>query len=66
MEGRMLERDMIFYSPGTRGTAFTYAANHYITPQMVQQTIEYLENESKRPISSVEERRVEPRPPMEE
>ncbi len=66
MEGRMLERDMIFYSPGTRGATFTYTANHYITPQMVQQTIEYLESETERSISSVEERRAAPRLSIED
>ena len=62
MEGRILEKDMVFYSPGTKGAAFTYAANHYVTPQLVQQTIEHLEYETEMPIQYIEERRAESRP----
>ncbi len=65
MEGRMLDKNVIFYSPGTKGAAFSCAANHFITPQVVRQTIAYLEYETEKPISYVEERRAEPRPPME-
>jgi len=61
MEGRMLEKDMIFYNPGTKGVAFTYAANHYVTSELVQQTIEHLEYETEKPIAYVEERRAKPR-----
>ena len=62
MEGRLLEKDIVFYTPGTKGAAFTYAANHYVTPQLVQQTIEHLEYETEMHIQFVEERRAEPRP----
>ena len=62
MEGRLLEKDMIFYNPGTKGAAFTFAANHYITPQLLEDTIEHLEYETEKTIRYVEERRSKPRP----
>ncbi len=62
MEGRLLEKDMIFYNPGRKGAAFTYAASHYVTPDMLRQTTEHLEYETENPILYVEERRAKPRP----
>ena len=62
MEGRIIEKDMIFYNPGIKGTAFTYAANHYVTPELLQETMEHLEYETERPIKYVEERRAKSRP----
>ncbi len=62
MEGRLLEKDMIFYNPGIKGVAFTYAASHYVTPEMLQQTTEHLEYETENPIRYIEERRTESRP----
>lgn len=61
MEGRMLEKDMIFYNPGKEGAAFVYAAKHYVTPEILQQTVEHLEYETDAPIKYVEERRSKPR-----
>ena len=61
MEGRILERDMIFYNPGKKGTAFTYAASHYVTPELIRQTTKHLEYETENPIRYVEERRAKSR-----
>jgi hypothetical protein len=61
MEGRLLERDMIFYNPGKKGTAFTFAAEHFVTQDLLQQTVDHLEYETEGPINYIEERRTEPR-----
>ena len=62
MESRMLEKNMIFYTPGKKGVVFTLAAKHYITPELLNQTIEHLEYETENPIKYVEERRTKSRP----
>ena len=62
MEGRMLKKDMIFFNPGSKGTTFTYTANHYVTPDLLKQTVDHLEYETEGLIEYVEERRAEPRP----
>lgn len=62
MEGEVLKKDMIFYNQGKKGTAFTYAAGYYVTPELLQQTTEHLEYETENPIIYIEERRAEARP----
>ncbi len=62
MEGKMLEKNLIFYNSGMKGAVFTLASKNYITPELVQQTKEHLEYETEYPVSYTIERRAEPRP----
>lgn len=62
MENLLLEKNMIFYNPGIKGTVFTLAANTYVNQEMLDQTVENLEYETEYPIEYVEERRAKPRP----
>lgn len=62
MENILLEKNMIFYNPGYKGTVFTLAANTYINQGILDQTVEHLEYETEHPIEYVEERRSESRP----
>ncbi|MCP4671235.1 MAG: hypothetical protein GY857_08005 [Desulfobacula sp.] len=62
MEGQVLKKDMIFYNLGRKGAAFTFAANRYVTPELIQQTVDHLKYETEAPIQYVEERRAKPRP----
>ena len=57
MEGRMLEKNMIFFNPGEKGAVFTIAAQNLVTPELIQQTREHLEYETENLIRYVEERR---------
>ncbi len=62
MEGKMLEKNLIFYNSGMKGAVFTLAAKNYITPKLVQQTKEHLEYETEYPVRYTIERRTESRP----
>jgi len=62
MEDKMLEKNLIFYNPGMKGTVFTLASRNYITPELLKQTKEHLEYETEYPVSYTEERRAAPRP----
>ncbi|THB77383.1 MAG: hypothetical protein D3926_15575 [Desulfobacteraceae bacterium] len=62
MENILLEKNMIFYNPGHKGTVFTLAANTYINQAMLDETIDHLEFETENPIEYVQERRAKPRP----
>jgi len=57
----MLEKNMIFYTPGDSGEVFVLAAKNYVTPELIQETRNYLEYETENRISHVEERRTKPR-----
>lgn len=62
MKERMLEKNLIFYNPGKRGTVFTLPAKTYVDSNLIQETIDYLEDETEYPIKMVEERRSKTRP----
>ena len=61
MEGRMLEKNMIFYNPGEKGAVFTIAAKNLVSSELIQQTREHLEYETENLIRYVEERRTKAR-----
>lgn len=61
MENRMLDKNLIFYNPGKNGTVFTLAAKTFVSTDLIQETKEYLEDETENPILYIEERRAKPR-----
>ncbi len=61
MKGRLLERDLIFFTPGKPGAVFSYSANHYITSTQLIKAQEFLVKETANPIVYVEDRRIKPR-----
>ena len=62
MAQKKLEKDLIFYSPGEKGTVFTFKAGNFYDRHLVDQTITHLEYEMDHPIRWTEERRSAPRP----
>ena len=61
MEGRKLEKNMIFYNPGRPGAVFTFGASNFVTPELIQKTRDHLEYETENQIAFVEERRSKER-----
>lgn len=61
MEGRKLEKNMVFYNPGQPGAVFTFAASNFVTPELIQQTRDHLEYETETQIAFVEDRRTKER-----
>lgn len=61
MENRMLDKNLIFYNPGIKGTMFTLAAKTYVNSNLIEETKEHLEYETENPILYIEERRAKPR-----
>ncbi len=61
MERKLLEKDMIFYNPGHKGTAFTIQTGNFIDSKMLKETVGHLEYETEKTISYVEDRRSVPR-----
>jgi hypothetical protein len=61
MENRMLDKNLIFYTPGIKGTLFTLAAKTFVNPDLIKETKEYLEYETENLIQHIEERRAKPR-----
>ena len=61
MENRILEKNLIFYNPGIKGTVFTLAQKTYVNPDLIKETKEHLEYETESTIFYIEERRVKPR-----
>jgi len=57
----MLEKNMIFYTPGDSGEVFVLAAKNYVTPELIEETRNHLEYETENRISHVEERRTKAR-----
>ena len=41
MENRMLDKNLIFYTPGIKGTLFTLAAKTFVNPDLIKETKEY-------------------------
>ena len=62
METRKLEKNLIFYTPGKKGSVFTLAVDNYVNDEVINQTVEHLEFETEHHIAYVEERRAKPRP----
>ncbi len=62
MQQKKLEKDLIFFSPGEKGTVFTFKAGNFYDDHLVDQTINHLQYETENPISWTEERRSAPRP----
>ena len=58
----MLDKNLIFYNPGIKGTVFTLAAKTFVNPDLIKETKEYLEYETENSILYIEERRAKPRP----
>ena len=61
MEGRKLEKNMIFYNPGRPGAVFTFGASNFVTPELIQKTRDHLEYETENQIAFVEDRRSKER-----
>ncbi len=61
MDGRMIKKNLVFYSPGKPGVLFTFIANHYISYELLRQTTELLQYENDTSVEYVEERRTRPR-----
>lgn len=61
MENRMLEKNLIFYSPGIKGTVFTLAKKTYVNSKMIEETKQNLEFQTDDTIRYIEERRAKPR-----
>ncbi len=61
MERKLLEKDMIFYSPGQKGPAFTIQTGNFVDSNMLKETVSHLEYETERTISYVKDRRLVPR-----
>lgn len=61
MKNRLLEKNLIFYNPGKKGTVFTLAEKTYVDPDLIKKTIENLEYETEDKILYVEERRTKQR-----
>lgn len=62
MKQKKLEKDLIFYSPGKKGSVFTFQAGNFYDDLLVDQTINHLQYEIENPISYTEDRRSAPRP----
>ncbi len=58
---KKLEKNLIFYVPGKKGTVFTFKAGNFYDEQMIHQAINHLEYEMESPISWTKERRMRPR-----
>ena len=61
MENRLLDKNLIFYNPGIKGTVFTLAAETYVNSDLIKETKEHLEYETENPILYIEERRAKTR-----
>lgn len=61
MKQKKLEKDLIFYSPGKKGTVFTLKAGNFVDDQLIDQTADHLEYEEEIRINWIEERRSAPR-----
>lgn len=61
MENRMLEKNLIFYNPGVKGTVFTLAKKTYVNPDLIEETKQHLQYETDDTIRYIEERRAKPR-----
>lgn len=61
MTQKKLEKNLIFYIPGKKGSVFTFQAGNFYNDQLIKQTVNHLEYEMNSPISWTEERRMTPR-----
>ena len=61
VEGKKLEKNMIFYVPGQSGAIFTYQAGNLMNEEILTNTMESLVVDVEGPIKHVEERRLKPR-----
>lgn len=61
VEGKKLEKNMIFYVPGQSGAVFTYQAGNLMNEEILKNTMDLLEVDVEGPIKHVEERRLKTR-----
>jgi hypothetical protein len=62
MEGRKIDKDLIFYSPGKPGSVFTYRSGHFVTDTDIHEMQEHLKYDTGQNVAWVEERRAYQRP----
>jgi hypothetical protein len=58
---RKLGKDLIFFSPGEKGSVFTYRAGYAVDFNMLDSTVSQLELESENDIVYIEDRRKKTR-----
>jgi len=61
MENRMLEKNLIFYNPGIKGSVFTLPEKTYVNSDLIKETKQHLEYDTEDTIRYIEERRTKSR-----
>ena len=61
MVARKLGKDLIFFSPGQAGAIFTYKAGHTVDFDMLDGTLDHLEDETDSTVVFIEDRREKSR-----
>lgn len=61
MMQKKLDKNVVFYIAGQKGSVFTLQAGNFCDDQMINQALNHLEDEMESPISWTEERRKTPR-----
>jgi len=61
MEKKKLEKDIVFFTPGERGSIFTYQAGNFIDDNLLMSTIDHLKHDTEKNVEWIEDRRQIPR-----
>jgi len=61
MEKKKLDKDIVFFTPGERGSVFTYKAGNFINDNWLMYTIDHLEYDTEKKVEWTEDRRLTPR-----